>query len=104
MNQRGVEKMLGNKISLGIDASVAAGPVGRSANAATDGQLKAEILSYSRTLGLFAGIDLSGGVLKPDKDDNADLYGRNVQARDVVLGGGMTAPAETEAFMAALRR
>src|SRR5947209_7105926 len=67
MNRRGVDKLLEDKVSLGADASVAAGPLGRSAAAATDAQLKAEMLSYSRSSGVFAGIDLSGGVLRPDK-------------------------------------
>src|SRR5579871_4788940 len=75
MNRRGVNKLLQDKVSLGADASVAAGPVGRSANAATDAQLNAEMLSYSRTQGIFAGIDLSGGVLRPDKDALARTYG-----------------------------
>ena len=66
--------------------------------------MKAEILSYSRTQGLFAGINLSGGVVKADEDDNADLYGKGVSANDVVMKGTMTAPAVTGAFMAALRR
>ena len=99
-----MEKMLRNKVSLGAEASVAGGPVGRDARAATDAQLKAEILSYSRTQGLFAGVNLSGGVVKPDTDDNADLYGTQVSARDVVIGGAVTPPAVTEPFMAALRR
>src|SRR5438477_3594326 len=86
MNANGMEKMLRNKVSLGAEASVAAGPVGRDARAATDAQMKAEILSYSRTQGLFAGINLSGGVVRPDMDDNADLYGKNVSPRDVVMG------------------
>jgi lipid-binding SYLF domain-containing protein len=71
MNQRGVEKLLDDKVSLGGDASVAAGPVGRTANAATDAKLNAEMLAYSRSQGLFAGIDLSGGVLRPDKEADA---------------------------------
>jgi lipid-binding SYLF domain-containing protein len=104
MNPGGVRKLLGNKVSLGADASVAGGPVGRSAHAATDAQLKAEILSWSRAQGLFAGIDISGGVLKPDADDNAALYGKNVSAEEVVLGGKTKAPAATQAFMQALRR
>ena len=104
MNKSGMEKMLKNKVSLGAEISLAAGPVGRDARAATDAQMKAEILSYSRTQGLFAGINLSGGVVRPDEDDNADLYGKNVSARDVVMGGTAKAPAVTEPFMAALRR
>ena len=104
MNKSGVEKMLGNKVTLGVEASVAGGPVGRDARAATDAQMKAEILSYSRTQGLFAGVNLSGGVMKPDIDDNTDLYGPNVAARDVVLGTTVKTPAVTEPFMKALRR
>ena len=98
-----MQKLLGNKVTLGAEASVAAGPVGRDARAATDAQLNAEILSYSRTQGLFAGVNLSGGVLKPDVDDNHDLYGKTVQARDVLTSGAVSAPAATAAFMQALR-
>jgi SH3 domain-containing YSC84-like protein 1 len=104
MNKSGVEKMLRNKVTLGAEASIAGGPVGRDARAATDAQMKAEILSYSRTQGLFAGVNLSGGVVKPDIDDNTDLYGPNVAARDVVLGTTVKVPAVTEPFMKALRR
>jgi lipid-binding SYLF domain-containing protein len=104
MNASGMEKMLRNKVTLGAEASIAGGPVGRDARAATDVQMKAEILSYSRTQGLFAGVNLSGGVVKPDEDDNTDLYGPNVAARDVVMGTSVKAPAVTEPFMTALRR
>ena len=104
MNAGGMEKMLRNKVSLGAEASIAGGPVGRDARAATDAQLKAEILSYSRTQGLFAGINLSGGVVRADVDDNADLYGKNVSTRDVVMNGSVRAPAAVDPFMAALRR
>ena len=104
MNASGMEKMLRNKVSLGAEASIAAGPVGRDARAATDAQLKAEILSYSRAQGLFAGINLSGGIVRPDDDDNADLYGKDVPSRDVVMGGTVKSPASVEPFMAALRR
>ena len=104
MNKSGVEKMLRNKVTLGAEASIAGGPVGRDARAATDAQMKAEILSYSRTQGLFAGVNLSGGVVKPDIDDNTDLYGPNVAARDIVLGTTVKAPAVTEPFMTALKR
>jgi lipid-binding SYLF domain-containing protein len=103
MNARGVDKMLSNKVSLGAEASVAAGPVGRDARAATDAQLKAEILSYSRTQGLFAGVNLSGGVVKPDTDDNADLYGKGVLPRDVVIGRTVQPPPAAEPFMESLR-
>jgi lipid-binding SYLF domain-containing protein len=104
MNKSGVEKMLRNKVTLGAEASIAGGPVGRDARAATDAQMKAEILSYSRTQGLFAGVNLSGGVVKPDIDDNTDLYGPNVAARDVVLGTTVKVPPVTEPFMKALKR
>jgi lipid-binding SYLF domain-containing protein len=104
MNTNGMEKMLRNKVSLGAEASIAAGPVGRDARAATDAQLKAEILSYSRTQGLFAGINLSGGVVRPDVEDNVDLYGTAIAPKDVVMGTTVKAPAVTDAFMAALRR
>ena len=103
MNKSGMEKMLRNKVSLGAEASVAAGPVWRDARAATDAQMKAEILSYSRTQGLFAGINLSGGVVRADKEDNADLYG-STPPQDVVMQGTVKAPSATEPFMSALRR
>lgn len=103
MNERGMQKLLGNKVTLGAEASVAGGPVGRDARAATDAQMKAEILSYSRTQGLFAGVNLSGGVLKPDTDATQALYGREVSSRDV-LAGAISAPAAAEPFMRALQR
>jgi SH3 domain-containing YSC84-like protein 1 len=103
-NERGMKKLLGNKVTLGAEASVAAGPVGRDARAATDAQMKAEILSYSRAQGLFAGINLSGGVLKPDPDSNEDLYGRKIAAADVVTADKVGAPPATAAFMKALQR
>jgi SH3 domain-containing YSC84-like protein 1 len=84
MNRRGVEKLLSNKVTLGADASVAAGPVGRNASAATDAQMTAEMLSYSRSKGFFAGIDLSGGSLRPDDSANARMYGQT-SARAIAL-------------------
>ena len=102
-NERGMKKLLGNKVTLGAEASVAAGPVGRAARAATDAQMNAEILSYSRTQGLFAGINLSGGVLKPDNDDNEDVYGKKVTASKVLTGDTAT-PAAFSAFVKALQR
>jgi lipid-binding SYLF domain-containing protein len=104
MNANGMSKMLRNKVSLGAEASVAAGPVGRDARAATDAQMKSEILCYSRTQGLFAGINLSGGVVRADEDDNADLYGKATAPKDVVMGDTIKPPSVTEPFMAALRR
>lgn len=104
MNDGGMQKLLKNKVSLGAEASIAGGPVGRDARAATDAQMKAEILSYSRTQGLFAGINLSGGVVKPDDDDNTDLYGAGTSAASVVNSTTVTTPAVTEPFMTALNR
>jgi lipid-binding SYLF domain-containing protein len=104
MNKGGVEKLLRDKVSLGAEMSIAGGPVGRDARAATDAQMKAEILSYSRAQGLFAGINLSGGVIKPDDDDNQDLYGPSVSPKDVLFAGTIDAPAVTHAFMESLAR
>jgi SH3 domain-containing YSC84-like protein 1 len=105
MNRRGIDKLLEDKVSLGVDASIAAGPVGRSASAATDAQLHAEILSYSRSQGLFAGINLSGGVLRPDKEADERAYGPSVTARQVVTATERVfAPTEAAPFMQALGR
>jgi lipid-binding SYLF domain-containing protein len=93
MNHSGVEKLLQDKFTLGADASVAAGPVGRTASAATDAQLTAQILSYSRSKGLFAGVALEGAVLRPSKDGNRDLYGRDVSAKEILLDGTVASPA-----------
>jgi lipid-binding SYLF domain-containing protein len=103
MNQHGVDKLLQDKVSLGADASVAAGPVGRAAAAATDAKMNAEMLSYSRSHGLFAGVDLSGGVLQPDNETLANSYGPNVRAQDVITGAtGVAAPAAARSFTDAL--
>jgi SH3 domain-containing YSC84-like protein 1 len=104
MNKNGAEKLLGNKVSLGAELSVAAGPVGRDARAATDANMTAEILSYSRTQGLFAGINLSGGILRGDTDDNKDLYGVNVNPREVLLGDTVPMPGVAEPLMKALKK
>jgi lipid-binding SYLF domain-containing protein len=103
MNRAGVQKLLSNKVTLGGDASIAAGPVGRTATAGTDIQMTAEMLSYSRSKGLFAGIDLSGGTLKPDNDANAAMYGPTANAKDIALGTvPVTMSAEGRAFTNAL--
>jgi lipid-binding SYLF domain-containing protein len=105
MNRRGVDKLLGDKVSLGADASAAAGPVGRSAAAATDAQLKADMLSYSRSQGLFVGIDLSGGVLRPDKESDVRAYGSNVTAREIIEGADRPEmPASARSFISSLSR
>jgi SH3 domain-containing YSC84-like protein 1 len=103
MNDRGVERLLQDKVTLGIDASVAAGPVGRTGAAGTDAQLTAEMLSYSHARGLFAGIDLSGGVLRPDHDATQGLYGHAVDGRAILLGNvTQPVPAAASPFVAAL--
>ena len=104
MNEHGMKRLLEDKVTLGGEASVAGGPVGRDVRAMTDAQLKAEMLSYSRAQGLFAGVNLSGGVLAPDKDDNRDLYGREVSPKDILVGKTVTTPAAAQRFMAALKR
>jgi len=103
MNERGVDKLLQDKVTLGADISLAAGPVGRSGEAATDAQLTAEMLSYSRARGVFAGIDLSGGVLRPDQKESVAFYGHDVSARDVLTGKErVTTPSSARPLMAAL--
>ncbi len=84
MNERGAEKLLSDKFTLGAEGSVAAGPVGRTATAQTDAQMHADILSWSRSQGLFAGIALEGATLRQDLDDNAAIYGRRIGNREVV--------------------
>jgi lipid-binding SYLF domain-containing protein len=105
MNRRGADKLLQDKVTLGTDASLAAGPVGRSASAATDAQMNAEVLSYSRSQGLFAGIDLSGGALRPDTDADARAYGSGVTAHDIVDGTRhVTVPPAAQSFVRVLER
>jgi lipid-binding SYLF domain-containing protein len=87
MSERGAEKLLSSKFTLGAEGSVAAGPVGRTATAQTDAQMHAEILSWSRSQGLFAGIALEGATLRQDLDDNATLYGKKLENRDIVTSG-----------------
>ena len=103
LNRNGVEKLLDNKVNLGADASVAAGPVGRAGAASTDAKLTAEILAYSRAKGAFAGIDLSGGVLRPDKEANTHAYGGSVASRDVLFSNNVTAPPAAQALLRTLR-
>jgi lipid-binding SYLF domain-containing protein len=101
MNSHGMEKLLGDKFTLGADASVAAGPVGRTANAATDVRMDAEILAWSRAKGVFAGISLSGATMRNDADSNAELYGRKLDNREV-LGGTVEPPAAAAVLRATL--
>jgi len=93
MNDRGMESILSSKVKLGADASVAAGPKGRDASADTDAWMRAEILSYSRSRGLFAGISLEGSTLRPDDDASADVYGHPIKAKDIVRSQKMGVPA-----------
>jgi SH3 domain-containing YSC84-like protein 1 len=87
MTERGANKLLESRFTLGAEGSVAAGPVGRTATAQTDAQLHADILSWSRTQGLFAGLALEGATLREDLDDNATLYGKKLGSRDIVTKG-----------------
>ena len=104
MNERGVSSILNSKVKLGADASVAAGPVGRDAAANTDAYLRAEVLSYSRSRGLFAGISLEGSTLRPDDDATADVYGRKLTAKEIVLGGKIRVPASGRHLVAVLQK
>jgi lipid-binding SYLF domain-containing protein len=104
MNGSGARKLVQDEVKLGADVSVTAGPVGRSAEGATDAQLHAEILSYSRTRGLFAGVSLEGAVFKQDKDANRNLYGRDVTAKEILIDGEVRPPVEAAALEASLAR
>ena len=104
MNERGASSILDSKVKLGADASVAAGPVGRDASADTDAYLRSEVLSYSRSRGLFAGISLEGSTLRPDDDATADVYGRKLTAREIVLGGKIRIPASGRHLVAVLQK
>lgn len=86
MNEGAIDKLLSSKFTIGGDASVAAGPVGRTSSAKTDAQLHAQLLSYSRARGLFAGVSLDGATLRPDDDANKDMYGKKMSNQEVVLG------------------
>jgi len=103
LNKRGAEKLLSSKFTLGADASVAAGPVGRTSSADTDVQLHAEILSYSRSRGAFAGISLEGATLRPDEDSNAELYGKKLTNEQIVMGK-IKAPKSGSKLTAELNR
>jgi lipid-binding SYLF domain-containing protein len=104
MNDRGANSILDSQVKLGGDASVAAGPVGRDASADTDAYMRAEVLSYSRSRGLFAGISLEGASLRPDNDATADVYGRKLSAREIVMGGKIGVPESGRHLVAALQK
>jgi lipid-binding SYLF domain-containing protein len=103
MSERGAEKLLSSKFTLGAEGSVAAGPVGRTATAQTDAQMHAEILSWSRSQGLFAGLALEGATLRQDLDDNETLYGKKLENRDIVKGG-TPAPKSAAPLLALLNK
>lgn len=104
MNTRGAESLMKSKVKLGADAAAAAGPKGRDAQAATDVVLRAEILSYSRSRGLFAGISLEGTTLRSDAGANENLYGRKLTAREIVREGKVGAPASASKLLSTLNK
>jgi lipid-binding SYLF domain-containing protein len=104
MNKRGAEKLLSSKFTLGADASVAAGPVGRTSAADTDLKLHAEILTYSRARGVFAGIALNGATLRPDKESNSELYGASLTNRQIVMGSQKRSPVAAAELTANLNK
>lgn len=102
MNESGARGILASKVKLGGDAAVAAGPVGRDASAESDASLRAEILSYSRSRGLFAGVSLEGSTIRPDNGDNRRVYGKNIPAKEIVLSGKVAVPPAAEQFISTL--
>jgi len=104
MNERGANSLLHSKVKLGGDVSVAAGPVGRTAEANTDAYMRSEILTYSRARGLFAGVSLEGASLRADNDGNAALYGRDIDASRIVLGPSPATPSSAHQLVALLER
>jgi SH3 domain-containing YSC84-like protein 1 len=104
MNVRGAESILTSKVKIGGDASAAAGPVGRAAEADTDASMRAEILSYSRARGLFAGIAIVGSTLRQDDDANAEVYGKELSATDIVRGGVVAATPEGQQLISVLEK
>lgn len=103
MNESGAKSVLSSKVKLGADAAVAAGPKGRDTAAATDIVMKAEILSYSRSQGLFAGVSLEGSTLRSDDGANKALYGKELSAKEIVREGKVTPPASAKRLLAILR-
>jgi len=104
MNERGASSILSSKVKIGGDASAAAGPVGRNAQADTDVTMRAEILTYSRARGLFAGISLDGSTLRPDNDANERIYGKKIDAKDVVLHGAVPIPPSAKLLISTLNQ
>lgn len=103
MNPKGIDHLLKSQFTLGADASVAVGPKGRNLEAATDAQMHAEILTYSRARGVFAGVSLEGAVLKQDRKANRALYGEDVNARELLLEAGLPVPAAARGLVDLLR-
>jgi len=104
MNGRGAHSILSNKVKLGADASVAAGPKGRTASADTDVSLRAEVLSYSRSRGLFAGISLEGSTIRPDRDANERVYGKKLEAESIVFKGAVPVPPPAQKMVRTLNQ
>lgn len=102
MNSRGAESILSTKVKLGGDMAAAAGPVGRNAAASTDISMQAEILSYSRSRGLFAGISLSGSTLRPDNDGNERIYGTGASAKEIIINSKVRPPASARLLLSTL--
>ena len=104
MNPRGARAILSSKVKLGADASAAAGPKGRTANASTDVTMRAEVLSYSRARGLFAGLSLEGSTVRPDHDANERIYGKKVEAESIVFKGTVAVPPAAQKMIAYLNQ
>jgi lipid-binding SYLF domain-containing protein len=104
MNPRGAKSILHSKVKLGADASAAAGPKGRTANASTDATLRAEVLSYSRARGLFAGVSLEGSTVRPDNDANEKIYDKKVDAESIVFQGAVAVPPAAQQLVAYLNK
>jgi lipid-binding SYLF domain-containing protein len=104
MNARGAHSILKSKVKLGADASVAGGPKGRTADASTDVTLRAEVLSYSRARGLFAGISLEGSTVRPDSDANTRVYGKKLEAEEIIFKGAVAVPPAAQVLIATLNR
>jgi lipid-binding SYLF domain-containing protein len=104
MNPRGAAALLSNKVKLGADITAAAGPKGRAIEAGTDASLRAEILTYSRARGLFAGVSLEGATLRPDNNANDDIYGKKVTATGIVRKGAVEAPPAASTLLSELEK
>jgi len=104
MNPRGAHSILSSKVKLGADASAAAGPKGRNAEASTDVTLRAEVLTYSRARGLFAGVSLAGSTVRPDNDANERVYGKKVSAQDIIFKGTVPVPPPARSMVAYLNK